>query len=481
MIRYRITLPFGRRIFLLPILFLFLLASCTVGPDYKQPDLAVPAAYKSDSSKTEASQSPVTSNWWTLFQDPELTRLEEEALKANHDLKAAMARVAESRAASRSVKSQFYPTISLDPSYDRSRQPNLNNHNGSLTAPSSNKATTTSQIQIPFDLSYEIDVWGRVRRTYEASQAQAKASEADAAVVRLTLEADVAQNYFNLRSFDSQQQILAHNIELYRKQLALTQRLFQSGLSAKTDLLQAQTLLDSTQVLEMEIRRQRADTEHALAILLGKPPVELNLEPKPLDLTPPVIPPGLPSDLLRQRPDVAEAEQNLITANAQVGVAKANFFPVFKLTGAAGFESINIQNAVDWENRIWSLGPSISIPIFQGGQLNANLQQAKARYDEVLANFHTTVLGAFRDVEDSLTDLHYRSDEAAAEARAVASASESLELVHIQYKQGLVSYQQVIDSERSLLTSELSAAQILNQRLVSTVLLIKAIGGDWHP
>lgn len=448
------------------------LASCTVGPDYKQPDVEAPAAYKSATS-TETSSAPLSSTWWTMFNDSKLTELEEEALNANHDIKAAMARVAEARAASKVVQSQFYPTITLDPSSQHSRQPSLTNANHGL-------ASTTTVNQIPFDLTYEVDVWGRVRRAYEASKAQYKASVDDSAVVTQTVEADIAQDYFNLRSFDAQNAILKRNIEYYIKQLELTQTLFKTGLAAKTDVLQAQTLLDSTRTQQMEIQRQRNDTEHAIAILVAKPPADLALDVKPLDVPPPAIPPGLPAALLRQRPDVAEAEQNLIAANAQVGVAKANFFPVFQLTGAAGFESIDIKHALDWENRIWSLAPSVSIPIFEGGQLNANLQQAKARYDEVLANFHTAVLGAYRDVEDSLNDLHYQSDESEAQTRAVDSSREALNLFQVQYKQGLISYLQIIDAERTLLTNELSAAQILNQRMVSTVLLIKAIGGGWQ-
>lgn len=469
--RYKIS-PISRAS-VLSILFCVALTSCTVGPDYKQPDLEAPAAYKSIGPKDGSSSLVVASDWWTLFHDPGLSQLEEEGVKANHDLKAAMARVAEARAASQSVKSQFYPTITLDPSVQRSRTPNLTtNPNGT--------ASTTTLTHIPFDLGYEIDVWGRVRRTYEASKAQTRASEADEAVVMLTMEADIAQNYFNLRSFDTQDQILNRNMMLYQKQLDLTQQLFKTGLAGKTDVLQAQTLLDSTRVQEMEISRQRADTEHAIAILVGKPPADLTLAPHPLDVTPPFVPPGLPSDLLRQRPDVAEAEDNLIAANAQVGVAKANFFPVFQLTGVAGFESIDIQHVFDWKSRIFSLGPNVTIPLFEGGQLNANLRQAKARYEEVLENFHTAILGAYRDVEDSLTDLHFQVNEAEAQTRAVDSSRESLTLIQTQYKEGLTSYLQVIDADRTLLTNELSSAQILNQQLVSTVLLIKSIGGGWH-
>jgi multidrug efflux system outer membrane protein len=278
---------------------------------------------------------------------------------------------------------------------------------------------------------------------------------------------------------DSQVKILADNMDLYRHQVSLTQTQKKAGIVGQTDVLQAQTQLDSTDAQAIELQRQRADAEHALAILTGRPPSATSIAVRPLDLEPPLVPAGLPADILRQRPDVEEAEQNLITANALIGVAKANFYPVLRLTGSAGYESVDISHGLDWQNRFWSIGPSLSIPIFQGGKLTADLEQAKARYEELTATYRGTVLGAFRDVEDSLTDLHMRADAAKAQSRAVDSSREYLRLTQLQYKEGLVSYLQVIDAERTLLTNELAAVQLLDQRLVSTVLLIKAIGGGW--
>jgi multidrug efflux system outer membrane protein len=448
--------------------------SCSVGPDYKRPELRVPTTYKSvTTAETRPVQLPT--DWWRLFGDAGLVKLEEQALEANLDLQAAMARIVQARAAAGITRSQFFPVITLDPSLDESRPAANRGAGGNKTS----KSTTSTDIKIPFDLTYEVDIWGRVRRSYQASLAQVQASSYDYQVVLNTMAADVAQDYFSIRSLDAQSQILDKTVESYRRQLSLTETQFNAGLVGRIDVVQAETQLHSALVTDADIRRQRADLEHALAILLGRPPAEVTVPVRPLDLSPPVIPAGLPAELLRRRPDVAEAEQNLAAASAQIGVATAAFYPTVRLTGAAGFESMDVQHALDWKSRIWSITPSVSIPIFEGGKLEAGLQQAKGRYDELLATYRNSVLGAFRDVEDALTDLHLRADEAQEQEQAVVAAREYLRLARIQYDRGLASYLLVIDAQRTLLTNELSAVQILNQRLASTVLLIKALGGGW--
>ena len=502
-----------------------LVVSCKSGKDYARPALGAPAAYKSATDK-EKAQPGLDLEWWRLFGDADLSALAEEALAANQGLKAAMARVAEARASAASVRSQFFPVVTMNPSMIRSRRPGTSTPkvseaakiseatalingvsrfvgqtgallngtttgtttgstggstgNGSQTSGAVSGATTTTLTQIPFDLSYEIDFWGRVSRSYEAAQAQTQASVCDLEVVRQTLLADVAQNYFNLRLLDAQAAILDRNLAMYQEQVDLTGQQLKAGMINETNLFQARTQLESTKVQMVDFRRQRADLEHALAVLLGKAPAEFSLKERSLDNTPLLVPAGLPSDLLRRRPDVAEAEQNLAAACAQVGVAEANFFPVVKLTGAAGFQTTDTQHILDWQNRIFSLGPSVTLPIFQGGQLKASLRQAKARYEELEANYRNAVLGAYNDVENALTDLHMRADEAGAQQKAVDAARGYLQLTQLQYKNGFVNYLQVIDAERTLLTNELSAVQILNERMVSTVLLIKALGGGWE-
>jgi multidrug efflux system outer membrane protein len=428
----------------------------------------MPGGFKSAPDNAAAS-APIVPDWWTLFNDPALSDLEVAALNANCDLKAAVSRVVQARAAAQSVRSQFYPVITLDPSVARARAPVRGN-------PSTLTTTT-----IPFDLSYEIDVWGRVRRAVEAADAQARATAADFGVVLQTLTADVAQNYFTLRSLDAQDRILTETIVLFQREVELTTRRQNVGIAAETDLAQARVQLETAQAQMFDVRRQRADTEHALAILTGRPPSDFDIPPDPLSGAPLSVPPGLPGELLRRRADVAEAEENLRAASASIGVAEASFYPTFTLTGAAGVASIGSTNLFDWAARFWSIGASASMPIFEGGKLRADLEQAKAKYDELESTYRSTVLGAIRDVEDSLNDLQSRAEAGAALDQAVTDSREYRRLTDLQFQQGLVSYLQVIDAERTLLTNSLAAAQTLNLRYTSTVLLIKALGGGWSP
>lgn len=491
------------------------IVSCKTGPDYERPSLELPDGYKS-ATETESGQPGLTLDWWLLFQDPDLNVLCEEALETNYDLQAATARLTQARASAASVKSGFYPVISMNPAATRSgspvqpvstessgfeelsstlgqvssvlgavnalaqgETPNLGGIQTGTTAKTAS-STTGNRFQIPFDLSYEIDLWGRVQRSYESAQAQVQASVYELEVVRQTLLADVARNYFNLRALDAQMDILHRNLDLYREQAALTRKQYEVGLVNETNALQAEIQLEATHAQETDLQRQRADLEHAIAILLGKAPAEFALDARPLDTDPPVLPAGLPADLLRQRPDIAVAEQNLKAACAEIGVAQADFLPGIKLMGSAGLQSAKLEDLFDWKSKTWSFGPSISLPIFQGGQLKANLQKAQARYEELLAAYHTSVLGAFKDVEDSLNDIHGRTEEAEAREKAVAAAREYLRLVQIQYDTGIIDYLNVINAEQTLLNNELSEVQALNERRVSTVLLIKALGGGWE-
>jgi multidrug efflux system outer membrane protein len=447
------------------------LAACKMGADYKQPDLQVPGAYKSVAEGRGRTANELATDWWVLFDDRQLTVLEEAATRYNPDLQAAMQRVIQAREVARGVQSQFYPVVTFDPSVQRARRAGTTN---------SNLARTTTSISVPFDLSYEIDIWGRIARGYESAKAQAEAQAAAYFVVLQTLQADVAQNYFNLRSFDTQGKILAENVDLYRNQLALVTKQNKAGLAPPTDVVQVEALLHATVSQQLDIQRQRADTEHALAVLTGRPPSELTIPDSPVLGVPPMIPAGLPVELLRRRPDVAEAEQNLRAANADIGAAEADFLPRVTLTGAAGFENIGFTSIANWESRIWSFGPSVSVPIFEGGRLNAALKQAQSRYKEQLATYRSTVLTALREVEDSLSDLHFRWDQADAQHKAVQASQEYLRLSEVQREQGILTPLQLIDADRTLLQNQLTEAQVLNERLVATVLLIKALGGGWH-
>jgi multidrug efflux system outer membrane protein len=453
-------------------------ASCALGPNYKRPPQQMPTTYKSATTQ-ETGEVRLQRDWWRLFGDQQLDRLEEQLVVANPSVQTAMANVAAERAAAGIAKSQFYPTVTLDPSIERGQFPVRTISGVGSISGSTDRAETTTTVEIPFDLNYEIDIWGRVRRNYEAALATYQATADNYEVVLQTAEADLAQDYFNLRSLDDQEEILRRTIQSYRTQVTLTSKQLQAGLVGQIDYVQAEQQLDSTITQELEVSRQRADQEHVIAVLLGRAASDFSIEINPLDLTPPRIPAGLPSSLLRRRPDVAEAEQNLIATNAQIGVAQANFFPAVSLSGLAGFESFDVQHALDWENRIWSIGANASLPIFEGGQLTSQLEQAKALYLAQRATYRGAVVQAISDVETSLTDLHWQADEAQAQHRAVLESRDYVRLSILEYQQGLISYLQVIDAERTLLSSELSASQLLNSRMASTVLLIKALGGGW--
>lgn len=446
------------------------LSACAVGPDYVRPEVPVSPAFRELTGPYQGSPA-LGANWWAVFKDADLDALEADALKANDSLRSAFARVGQARALSDAASAGFWPALSLDPSVQRSRT--------SATAGSASRTQTS--YAVPLELSYELDVWGRVRRLSESADAGVKVSAAEFAVVLQTVQANVALNYFNLRGLDTQAAMLTKSLELYRRQVELVGKQAKAGLVPPTDLLQAQTQVEATTGQLNEVRRQRANVEHALAILTGRAPSELSVPAKPLTTVVPVVPAGLPSELLGRRPDVAAAELRLVAANAGIGQAKADYYPRLTLTGSAGFSTIDASKVADWQSRVWSAGPSLHLPLFQGGKLDASLEGAKQRYEEALADYRSAVLNAFRETEDILNDLGNRVVTAESQARMVASARETARLVEMQYRSGLTPYYQLMDAQRTLLAAELAAAQIQNLRLNSTVLLVKAIGGGWNP
>jgi multidrug efflux system outer membrane protein len=446
-----------------------LLGACSVGPSYQRPDVAPPAAFQ-QAPDPAAVPVPVVldSHWWTLFGDDDLNRLAGEVLAANQDVKAALARVDEARALTRSARGDFFPSLDLAPSVRRARTPGAT-------------STTTTTYNLPVDLSYELDVWGRLRRQYETQANLERASAADFAVVQQTALADLAQGYFALRLYDRQLDILERALDLFRKQLELTQGKQKAGLALQTDVLEAQNQVDGAENQLLEVQRSRVKQEHALALLTGHPPAGFSLARRIVTVPAPEVPAGLPASLLSRRPDVAEAEYRLIAANAQVGVAQANFYPTLSLTGSAGFESLDLGSLTNWENRVWSVAPGLTLPLFSGGKLTAALAGAKASYEELAAKYRSTVLGAYRDVEDELSDLHLLAREEKAFDQSLASARENFRLTELQYKQGLTSYLEVITANQTLLTTELDSARAWNDRHAASVLLIKALGGGWDP
>jgi multidrug efflux system outer membrane protein len=482
-----------------------LLSGCSVGPNYVQPAVAQPASYKeTPSSWTKGAPRDDISkgNWYAVFHDPKLNDLEEQAERANQNLRAAVARVSESRALARQTEAAFYPTLDFQATGERERTSPNNGQSvaseghgetgtiegagggapSTLTLPgaSSKAETFTSATVVPFDLSYEVDIWGKVRRAFEASGDQAQASLADFENVLLTLKSDVATNYFALRSLDSQIEVQRKSIQSFQQNLDLTNSRYQGGISTELDVDQAKATLAAAESQLASYQQSRAQLEHAIAVLVGQPPETFSIAYHPLDINPPRIPPGLPSDLLERRPDVAAAERRVAAQNAQIGVAIAAYFPQVNLTGQTGFDSGDLALLFNWESRIWSYGPSIQFPIFEGGRIAANIKQERAAYEENVADYRQQVLVAFQDVEDSLSALKYLSIQYDAENRAYQAYQRALDLTNARYTTGLVSYFDVIEAEANALNAEQLTVQIAGNQMGSTVRLIKALGGGWN-
>jgi multidrug efflux system outer membrane protein len=457
------------------------LTACAVGPNYVQPTTPQASSYKETGpwKKAEPRDDISKGDWYAVFHDAKLNELEYQAQNASQTLQAAIARVSESRAVARQAEAQFFPTVNFNA--DGSRQRSSPN-DGQLLAESGGQGaahTYTSATVVPFDLSYEVDLWGRVRRTFEAAGDQSQASVADYENVLLTLKADVATQYYAVRTADSEIDVQLRTIKEFQDNLDLTNSRFQGGISTQLDVEQAKATLAAAQAQLATFRQSRAQLEHALAVLIGVTPESFSLPYHPLDTRLPVIPAGLPSDLLERRPDVAAAERRVAAQNAEIGVAIAAYFPVVHLTGQTGFDSGDLGMLFNWESRIWSYGPNIQFPIFEGGQISANVKQQRAAYEENVANYREQVLVAFQDVEDSLSALRYLSQQAESEDIAYQSYQKALDLTNARYTTGLVSYFDVIQAEGLWLNADQLTVQIEGNRIASTIQLIKALGGGW--
>jgi multidrug efflux system outer membrane protein len=453
----------------------FLLTACTLGPDYRRPEVTATPAFREDAPWKEAAPADAIAReaWWQIYGDSTLNDLQERARTANQDLQAAVARVDQARAAARISEADRFPRIDLDPALSRGRTPDA-------LAPLEHGFTSTV-LSVPFDLNYEIDLWGRVRRSVEAATAEYQATAADFENVRLTLHADIARDYFALRALDAEIALLQRTVELRRQNLRLVDSLFRNGQVSRLDVARAETELAAAEADEAGLRRRRAGFEHGLAVLVGEAVANFSLSPAPLDLDlePPAVAPDLPSYLLERRPDIAAAERQMMAANARIGIARAAFFPVVSLTGSAGWASDELSTLFNWGNRAWALGPFVSLPIFDAGRNRAGLEGARAAWEESVANYRQQVLVAFSEVEDALSDLHHLADQSAALQQAATSARDAAELSGKRYRAGLVSYLEVVFSERSALVAEQLATQVQGQRLQASVSLIKALGGGW--
>jgi multidrug efflux system outer membrane protein len=448
-----------------------------VGPKYVRPPIEQPAGFKSPTSGGELVAIP--EEWWRLYRYSCLDELIATANASNQTLRQAVARVDEARALARVAASYRFPTISLDPMVSRERL--SANRASTLTGAPVQRAATVSDWLVPLDLSYEVDVWGRVRRSLQAANAQTAASVDDEAVIRLAVQTDLAQDYYTLRLLDAQLEILTRTIVSYQEQVRILGVQVRTGLVSSIVLDQAEAQLQSTLAQQQDGARARADEEHALAILCGRPAPSFSVPPSPLHgSSPPAVPPGLPADVLDRRPDVAEAEQSVVAANALVGVATADLRPRFTLTSSAGFESSAIQSLFNWQSGLASIAQGITAPIFEAGRLKANLQAVRAQYDQAVAVYVNQVLIAYGDVEDALTDLHALTTQVGSLEEAVKASENYRRLAEIQYTNGLVDYLTVIDAERTLLANQLALAQATTFQMSASIHLIKALGGGWQ-
>ena len=457
------------------ILLIFVISSCSVGPKYSKPTTQIPPAYKENANWKTArpSDEAQKGNWWEIFQDSQLNSLEEKLSVSNQTLRAAVDRFQEARDVLRETRSSLFPLVTASASVTRQRQ---SQHRALFGATS---PVNYSDFVLAGDVSYEADAWGSVRRSVESSRALAQASAADLETIRLSLHAELALDYLTLRGLDAQKQLFDTNVDAFEKAVQLTESRFQGGVASREDVDLAATQLEQTRAQDIDITSARDQFEHAVAVLIGQPASSFTLDPAPLPAIPPLPPPGLPSELLERRPDIAEAERRVASANEQIGIARAAFFPTITLGLVGGFESGKFPNWLTGPSALWSAGASAAEIAFDAGRRRAVSDQTIAAYDEMVADYQQTVLTSFQQVEDSLSDLRVLDDEAKTQDAAVAAANRALEQTTNRYKGGLDTYLTVITAQSAALANERTAVSLLTRRLTSTVLLVKALGGGW--
>jgi NodT family efflux transporter outer membrane factor (OMF) lipoprotein len=462
---------------------LSLLAGCTVGPDYVRPSAVTPDAYKENVGwkVAEPRDHTLRGSWWELFGDPQLNALAEQVSISNQNLLVAEATYRQARALVRQARAAFFPTVTAGAGYTRSRQSQtLGTSSGGGTSFGNGQSSgPVSTFQLPIDVSWTPDFWGRVRRTVESGRDSAQASAGDLETARLSFQAELAQDYFQLRMLDAQRKLLDDTVIAFDTALRLTKNRYASGVASRVDVVQAETQLKTTMAQAIDVGVARQQTEHAIALLVGQPASTFSIPANPLAIGPPPIPVGVPSALLERRPDIAAAERRMAAANAQIGVAIAAYYPTVTLSFSGGLESGSISQWFTWPSRFFSVGPSITETVYDGGLRAAQTDQARAAYDGSVATYRQTVLTAFQGVEDNLAALRILEEEARVEDEAVRAAQESVVLTTNQYKAGIVSYLNVITVQTIALTDEITAVQIHGRRMAAAVLLIQALGGGW--
>ncbi len=463
-------------------------AACVVGPRYARPSVQAPPAYKelpqqaaqaeSEWKVARPNDAAIRGKWWDAFNDPQLNDLEEKAGSSNQNIAAAAANFLAARALVRQARSQYSPTVSTNPSLVYSR-PSPAELNGLTGSSSGLTIKPYSDYSLPFDASWEPDFWGRVRSTVRANVYAAQASAADLENVRLSEQAELAVDYYELRAQDSLKQILDSTVVAYQDTLDLTQSQYRAGLTNDETVAQAEAQLKTAQAQDTDLGVLRAEYEHAIAVLIGQPASTFFLPAQALEAKPPATPAGVPSELLQRRPDIAAAERSVAQANAQIGVAKAAYFPNILLSGLAGFGNSSISSWLTWPSRFWSVGPSLAETIFDAGLRRATVQQFRANYDQTVANYRETVLTSFQQVEDNLASLRILSQVIDQQDAAVEAATRNLQEAKARYKAGVDPYLNVIVAQTTLLNDQQTAVNFRMQEMVASVQLIKALGGGW--
>jgi NodT family efflux transporter outer membrane factor (OMF) lipoprotein len=482
---------------------LILTAGCTVGPDYVRPTTVAPETYKEMAGwkVAEPKDELARGAWWEIYHDPELNALEEKVNISNQNIATAEAQFRQARALVRAARAAYFPTVAGGAAYSRSRSSsNLGGGSGgSFTGGTSGgggtgsgaggrsggvggfggSGNTSSDYLLPLDVTWELDVWGRIRRTVESNRASAQASAADLEGVRLSVQTELAQDYFQLRALDAQKQLFDETVAAFRMVLDLTRNRYAKGVASSADVLQAETQLKTTQAQAIDIGVQRAQLEHAIALLVGKPASIFSVPVKPIATNVPPIPFGVPSELLERRPDIAAAERRMAAANAQIGVAVAAYFPTVTLSASGGLQASHFADWIAWPSRFWSIGAVASQTVFEGGLRRAQTDQARAAYDANVATYRQTVLTGFQEVEDNLAALRILEEEAGVQDEAVQAAKQSVVVSTNQYKAGTISHLDLLVVQTLALNNERTAIDILSRRLTANALLVKALGGGW--
>jgi NodT family efflux transporter outer membrane factor (OMF) lipoprotein len=476
-------MPNHLQILTVSLIALVLFKSCDKAPKYVKPTVATPPAYKEipdafketrDWKFAHPSDAAIRGKWWEMFNDAELNRLEEQSNAANQNIALADANFRVARALVKESRADYFPTVTTSPSIIASRQSSASTH--SNVSPGRRAVTYT----LPFDATWEPDFWGRIRNSVIASASEAQATAADLQNVRLSVEAELAFDYYQLRSLDAEQRLLDTTTTAYQQQLELTRVRLETGIASDEDVAQAETQLKTTQAQATDLGIQRAQLEHAIAVLTGQPASSFSLPNMAVEEVPPAIPVGVPSQLLERRPDIAAAERRVAEANAEIGVTRAAFYPSLTLGATAGLESTSIASWFTWPARFFSLGPTLSQTLFDKGRRVAATEAARAQYDGTVASYRQTVLTAFEEVEDNLAALRILTRELDEQNAAVNASQRALLLANERYKDGIDSYLNVITAQTTLLNNQRTAVNLETQQMTASVELIKALGGGWN-